>query len=568
MMPIVRLVLIGLLVIGCTERGTEDAGPTADAGVEPNPDAAVIEEDAAVDAGLEPNLCDELGLARAPFQPGAASFAYGDLAGDFSLTELDGTTFTLSEQWTGCESYVFITYIPTSSPEPKYEDRMWASSPLPLIENAPRNTHFFFLALGGNPDRRLGLIEDMKARVDALLDGEEDPRFHYVVEHPMESEGAVGAFLRDFFEYQADRESWADLGDRGMAPPPLPFVFAIDRDQRWDAGGTLDEVVGGGPSMQLASWLPAFFDHKARIRDAEARESGVETILLLDEQVTERVFEREVTLPPASELAELDTMELDVTVECRERNVFNCSEWDRIARIELCMNADCSQRAELVRWITPYWRVGSRRWVMDASALLGLVADGGAKKFRIEMGPTWERATTRRARVALKLSNRGAGVRATGAEPAFGGGRFDDTYNDRAPLSFTPPASATKVELLITLSGHGQESTNNCAEWCDHRHQFTVNGVDLQLIRHDGTIGSRAGCAPYAAQGVPPGQFGNWAPERAYWCPGLPVAPIRIDITEHVTPGQANQLEYTGNYRGGTPAGGDIALSSYVVWYE
>ncbi len=42
----------------------------------------------------------------------------------------------------------------------------------------------------------------------------------------------------------------------------------------------------------------------------------------------------------------------------------------------------------------------------------------------------------------------------------------------------------------------------------------------------------------------------------------------RFDITEQVTLGVENTLAYQGSYAGGTPGGGTIELSSYVVWYE
>jgi hypothetical protein len=276
---------------------------------------------------------------------------------------------------------------------------------------------------------------------------------------------------------------------------------------------------------------------------------------------------RDVTLPSAAEMESFDTLEFDVSVTCRYRNVFACSEWDRIAHVYVCLDDTCAERRELVRWITPYWRRGHRRWVIDASSVMGLVADGGAKRFLVAMGPTWERATERDIRITLRLRDR-EGARATGTTLAFTGGNFDADYNTREPFLFTPPANATRVELVVILSGHGQEAGNNCAEWCDHRHQFTIDGTDLEQIRHDGDIGSAGGCGPSAAQGVPPGQYGNWAPERAYWCPGLPVTPIRIDLTDHVTPGQQSSLTYSATFGTRPPAGGNISLNAYVTWYE
>ena len=41
---------------------------------------------------------------------------------------------------------------------------------------------------------------------------------------------------------------------------------------------------------------------------------------------------------------------------------------DRIANIQLCLDGEaCADRREIVRWITPYWRAGDQRYVIDAS---------------------------------------------------------------------------------------------------------------------------------------------------------------------------------------------------------
>jgi hypothetical protein len=66
---------------------------------------------------------------------------------------------------------------------------------------------------------------------------------------------------------------------------------------------------------------------------------------------------------------------------------------------------------------------------------------------------------------------------------------------------------------------------------------------------------------------VVPGQYGNWTPQRAAWCPGQIVKPTRQDITAAVRLGEPNTITYRGGYRGGEPAGGRIRLSSYLVFY-
>ena len=55
-------------------------------------------------------------------------------------------------------------------------------------------------------------------------------------------------------------------------------------------------------------------------------------------------------------------------------NPFACSEWDRIGRIELCRDLECTQKDEIARWITPYWRRGTRRWFLDVSPFLALLS--------------------------------------------------------------------------------------------------------------------------------------------------------------------------------------------------
>jgi hypothetical protein len=572
------LFFFSLALAACREGGDVEPAPR-DAGfadaAEP-PDAGHAEDAGATDAGppRPPDVCDALGLRRLPFSPGAETSLFGDLAGDFTVTELDGAPWVFSERFTGCESYVFLGFIPTSS---SFEEQLFDSRVEPLIYETPLNSHFFFLSFERTEEARRARLEPLKARVDRALEGafaddeeraRQAARFHFVADLPREIPGSLGAFYRDYSLYAADPDSAVDLGDRGRAPPPLPYALAIDRDQRWDAGESLAQFVGGRPAFGMAGFLPLFFDHKARLRDQQAEETGVTRVTLLDETTTGRVFVKAAELPPAAAMAGFDALEFDVRVVCRHRNVFGCSEWDRIALVERCADESCTASQELVRWITPYWRRGEQRWVIDASALLPLVDAGGRQWFRITLGPEWERPTEWEVEVVLRLSRQGRPERPRGWVPAFLGGDFDERYGQRAPVTFTPPASATKVELVTILSGHGEADGTRCAEWCDHRHRFTLNGVALPEVRHEGRVGSISGCGPAAARGAPPGQWGNWAPERAYWCPGLPVEHRRIDLTAAVRLGQPNELTYAAGLGGGGPGGGYIALSSYVVWSE
>jgi hypothetical protein len=366
-----------------------------------------------------------------------------------------------------------------------------------------------------------------------------------------------------------DPDARVDLGDRGMAPVPLPEVFGIDRGQRFDAGGSLSPYVGA-PSDQIgmAVWLAHFYDYRHALDTRMSEEAGVTVVPIMDEVTTGRTFTLPAQLPDADTMSTFDTLEIDVTVDCLYVNPFACSEWDRIAAIYWCEDGEtCSTKREITRWITPYWRRGRQRYALQASPMLGLMQAGGEQYFHVALGPNWERATEWHAIISLRLSDAG-GPRPVAAVPAFVGGGFGESYNEREPVAFTPPAGATRTEVVSIISGHGQDGSNRCAEWCDHRHTFSVDGTDLETIQHEGPISDGLGCARLANQGVMPGQWGNWSQTRPYWCPGMEVPVRTLDITDAVSAGQESQLGYRASHIVGDPAGGSISLASYVVFYQ
>lgn len=510
----------------------------------------------AVDGGGDasvPDVCEELGLPRAPMQDGTGPGADFDaIAGDFTVETLDGP-WTLSDHWTGCDSYVFLNYAPSA-----HGDALFSSLPDGLFVNGPRNVHYFFASYETSSDA-------IRARMQALADGLQEgfdiyelseadqdywrSRLHFVVEPLRDVEGSVGELAR--------------------TQPIIHYTFAIMRDQRFDPLGSVSQIQRTGfvPDFGMAAYAGHYYNYRASLRERLAAEDATVVTLLDETDVTARVFERAVTLP---DMAGFDTMEIDLEVHCRQTPDL-CSEWDRNAYVHLCEDDECGSAIEIGRWITPYSRPGRMRWVWDASPFLGYLQDGGRRTFRITTGPEWEEPTTYDIRASLRLSSRG-GPRASSAALAFTGGAFDASYNTgREPFSFTPPAGTTKVELVVIVSGHGQAGPSNCAEWCNHEHTFTVNDAASHRIDFPGQAGTPLGCAERAIEGVVPGQWGNWAPGRAAWCPGLPVRAHRIDITGEVTIGAPNTLAYRGTFEAGEPPGGEnvvIDLSSYVVYYE
>ncbi|MFK7991190.1 MAG: peptide-N-glycosidase F-related protein [Sandaracinaceae bacterium] len=535
-----RLVLLSACLLACDPAPVVDAGPS-DAG----PDSAT--DTGPADAGPDRGaLCDALSLPRRAFDASATGTGFEETVGDFTVATLDGD-WTLSEQWSGCESYVFVLHTPS-----EYGEGLFTSVPDAIFTEGPKNVHYFFGTWDseGAEMRAEAYREYVEEGFDIQGLSADDlvhwrAHVHYLTEPMGDVDGGLAGFLAGAGRFQN--------------------AFAITPQQRLDPVGSLMAVGAGGfrPLMEMARFFAPYYDYVAALDERIAASDATVVSILEDETLTARTVDREVTLPS---LSGFDTLEVDVELTCL-LSPGDCSEWDRIAHLFVCVDSECAERRELVRWITPYSRPGRRRWLMDATPLMGLLEGGGAQTFRVVFGPDWEEATERVVSVSLRLRDQARGEVPLGAELAFTGGTFNAEYNDgRAPFVVTRPAGATRAELVTIVSGHGQEASN-CAEWCDHEHAFTAAGGTAHTVRFPGQAGQPNGCAARTGEGVVPGQWGNWAPLRAGWCPGLPVAPVRHDITADLPEGVATEITYEASFAGGVPPGGTISLSTYVVFY-
>ncbi|MFT5357765.1 MAG: hypothetical protein ACI9KE_005002 [Polyangiales bacterium] len=543
-----------LLALAC---GDDSTLPVFDAGAPDAFDAGrdVLVMDVGTDAAADtPDVplvptCDDPAHTYRAFQAGEGSLAYGEIAGDFRLSEVGGGNFGFAESFSGCDSYVFINHAGDAS-----STQVFNGFVDQLLEASARNVHYFFSSYERDDEVRIPLLEGIRASIDETLarisaDEREHwtPRLHVVAGTVQGIDGSAGAFLRA-------------IGTRERA-------FAIDRGQRFDPVGSLAAITGAGfvSRLPMAGYASHYYNYKASLEERVAEEdaAGVTTTVLFDEaDVTAREHLITIELP---EDIGTHQVEVDVQLVCHE-NPAECSEWDRIAALHVCRDEACEASDELVRWITPYSRPGERRWLIDATDRAGLL-QAGLTTFRLVLGPTWERATPRDVRIALRSHPDVAG--ATTVLPLFRGGNFDAEYNGtHPPVNVAAPPSASRVELVVLISGHGQTGGDNCAEWCNHTHRFTLNAAgETHEVSFPSGIGSPLGCAERSSEGVIPGQYGNWAPLRAGWCPGEPVHPHVFDVTDQVVLGGENTIEYVGSIGGGEPRGGSIELSSYLVFY-
>lgn len=596
-----QLSILALLLGGC---GTEDSGKndpvSSDDPVEPTDDTGAPEDTG--EPEIELDDCERLGLEAVAFNTDGDSLPLRHkVAPDFTLPLVDGSNWTFSEQFSGCESYIFL---PHWLPVDDLDNRSWWDEGMAgLIENSPTNVHYFFV-VGGSPDDADSRIDAMATEVGETLASMSDDdgawwadRLHVVAQPSnlfdgiisMGFSGNIGTYglaidrfqkFRTLGSMAAVQEYDAALADAGMWPyerrlyeagyQPQYYNFEFDRQTRIDAEtATVVEVLNGGVVAQY--------------------EDGI------------------LTIP--DNLDDFDTLEIDVVMECPNTNAYelgNCGPWDYLAHMWLQVDVltdpppepepepedtgsedtgsedtgdeDAedtgespppepiltTQWWEMARFITTYHR--ESRWVVDASHALPWLQAGAEHTVRYEWAPSWNTQPTA-VTTRFRFSNRAKETRASETVHLFSGGGLNTSYNDREPVEVDIPADVTRVELVAITTGHGM-ATSNCAEFCDHSHHFSINGTEnVQNLDDPGLM---SGCADKVSEGVVPNQAGTWWFGRGGWCPGQEVEPFVVDVTDQLTIGDTATVSYEAKINGSAPFdnAGNINLNTWLVFHR
>lgn len=507
-------------------------------------------------------VCTEESLTPRAFEAGPYGVHRGDLADDFSLPLTDGSTWSFKEKFSGCESYVFV---PDTLPVSDLDtSSVWEAEKdlTTLVKNSPRNTQYFFVSRKSDPAAATMSITAMQARVDTVLakltkDQEHWRRRLHVVANRAAD---LGNWVGDVF---------ATSGAIG---------FAIDRRQRLRGAGYLADVKRFDQALNDAMKWPwksnlAYAANEAKYMNAQADladrlDAETPTVVkLFDGEILAEFQDKEVTLPTSEQMKAFDTLEVEVVQRCPDPDKIelgNCGAWDYLAGLYIEDAAHANQ-VEIARFITSYHR--ETHWVEDISQMLPLLAQGGLQNFRWSFAPNWNQQPTATT-LSLRFSNRNKGMRPTSATFLWAGGAFTPDYNTgRAPVDVPIPADAKKVELWALVTGHGAE-TNQCSEFCNHQHEFTV-GANAHTLQFP-NAGTESECIGHLANGMTPNQAGTWWFGRGGWCPGQQVDPFVLDVTADVTPGQTATLSYRGLFQGKDPpdVSGNIDLTSYLVVYQ
>ena len=110
------------------------------------------------------------------------------------------------------------------------------------------------------------------------------------------------------------------------------------------------------------------------------------------------------------------------------------------------------------------------------------------------------------------------------AEWSLAGVPYGEDHEFELSRQVSIPMSAQQAAIRTTITGWGHATPADpdgrpCAEWCFRTHHI--------LIDHEPTFQHHMDPLGCAENHVQP-QNGNWAPDRAGWCPGMAV-PVRTD---------------------------------------
>lgn len=505
-------------------------------------------------------ICQEQALPIREWAQGPYGTHRDEVADDFTLELLDGTSWNLKEHFSGCETYAFVPdKIPVSDQD---STSVWEKDLDNLLEDSPLNVHYFFISRQGTDETAAEVLNGMQGRIDALLPTL-DPALQ---EH-------WRAHLHVVKARSGSLDNW--IGD--VIKGHGRIGFGIDRRQRIRGIGYLSDVKRYSSALNSAGAWPwksnlAYVAHEPQYWNAQQlvwerlESETVNEVKLWDGEILSEFAETDVDLPSAAEMAAFDTFEVEVTMMCPDPDQVepgNCGAWDYLAY--LFVQDENGADVQLARFITSYHR--ETHWVVDATPMMVHLLSGGTRHFKWSFAPPWNVQPTA-TRLSLRFSNKNKGLHPTQATYLWSGGSFSSTYNDpHLPIDVPIPAEAKKVELFTIITGHGA-STGQCSEFCNHQHEFTVNG-NVYLKEHL-EAGNEDGCIAHLENGMVPNQPGTWWFGRGGWCPGQQVDPWVVDITGDVTPGQTATLSYQGLYKDKIPpdGAGDIDMISYVVVYE
>jgi hypothetical protein len=461
--------------------------------------------------------------------------------------------WSFEDSWIGGESYILIS-----------SNTLWQQNvKLELLQNSPLNVHYIFLSnLDSNYDDMLNLKSDF----DIVLNQLSIELKNYWLER-------LHFSAKKISEY----DDWLSTGLANRQ------ALGINQFQLLQEIGSLANPDGFvGNYLHYLAHEALFYDYEWNVLNED--ESTYDEITVFDrEHYTggwASTILQLVEFPTHEELDNYSGMSIELLRGCPDANGNysdqGCDDYDRIAKMFIC-DEDESNCNEAARWITPFDR--QPHHLTDISSFISMLKPGGNKMVKFQESGWPNSLLTMRFRF---YHDQDITDTPQSFQPMWVGTiPFNPDFDDNTPpIVFNVPDDATKVEFVSYITGHGWGSngTFNCAEFCNSKHIFTVNGG----VHEFETVYPEAGDNDYCmelgtiAQGVKPNQYGTWGYGRAGWCPGQDVHPMITDITDYISIGEENAIDYDacrvqGNSCVTAPiCQGDgycpeIAVSSYII---
>jgi Peptide-N-glycosidase F, C terminal len=554
-------VVVGLF--SACSGGGQDSAP-ASANVEPAQDLGNFSRAASKSALAA--ACPD-GTSLVPFDAAASAPAFGTKAQDFTFATVDGRIFKLSDEWTGCESFVILTL------DSKFGTLIQrdAKAIAQWLSEAPESAKFIFVGVGTNAASQVQQMQASLTSGLAMLPAaasESWARRIFIAQTPGEQ---VDGWFGQFIAYWVPHWVYQASGDGSRPESPWPFLFAIDRQQVLRDGGSFVDLAVQSPlvaPIRFLNNLAKSYDFElARQTTLDAQEAltvtPIDHVPTQDPDYLMSSVNVKVRFPEAAVLQQYNALDIDLSITCDAPEALNCAEWDSNVDLFLCDGLeplpDSKEDAKscntlLARWITPYARAS--RWVVDASHALAMLPAG--REVRLRLYSQVKTVDT----VTLRLHHTDEGL-PFAYEKLWINGNSDGAYDgilsneynaNHPPLTIHPPADATSAELRMVVSGHGASQVTGvqgCAEFCNHGHRFTFSDA-FRVAKQHPMASTAYGCMDTLDTGTIPNQFGTWIYGRGGWCPGNTVIPWIQDVTEHVTMGGETQIVYEAMVNGNT----------------
>ena len=502
----------------------------------------------------QPQFCVDGGWSARPFAAGPYGTHRHETADDFTLPLADGTSWTWSAHYLGCESLVFVPDTIAISDVNKVS--IWTKDLDNLLKKSPRNVHWFFVSLqtGANADASIAAMQ--QRLTDVLGKLSEDDAAHWSTHVHVVAHAAQ------------DLTQWPGEVLQGHGR----IGFAVDRFQKIRGFGMLADVSRSNASTSwpwdsnLAYAAHEPIQYNAEVPRWEARaDDGALVVPAWTGQTIEGFAEMEVTLTTA--LDTYDGLEIEVEQRCPDDEApepGNCGAWDYIAwlGVQDGVHEDGQPKwVEAARFITSYHR--ETHWVVDATPMLPYFKSGGVKRLHWEWAPDWNKQPTKTF-LNLRFLHRGAVDMPAMVTKLWDGGAFTTAYAAQHPdAHIAIPADAKRVQLWALITGHGSDDKTHCAEFCNHQHVFTVGGQTWKKEHKE--AGSSNKCMPNMDKGMSPNQGGTWWFGRGGWCPGMQVEPWTADITAMAPAGKTATIGYQALLAGKTPPDGSANIDG-AVW--